>query len=148
MSVVKISTSSPFSAFAIFVFFVMLTGTSCANKKKLFLTSTVVPAAEGTVKIKTDKNKNHTIEINLVNLAGPERLSPPKTMYMVWMETDQGVTKNIGQIVTNDGTFSKTYKSSFKTVSSYTPAKIFITAENDPNVSIPSWEVILTTARF
>jgi len=147
MNVVKISTSTPLPAYAILVFFLLIAATSCANKK-LFLTSTVVPAAEGKVKIKTDKNKNNTIEINIVNLAGPERLTPPKTMYMVWMETDQGVTKNIGQIVTDDGTFSKTLKSNFKTVSSFTPVKIFITAENDPNVRIPSWEVILTTARF
>ena len=67
---------------------------------------------------------------------------------MVWMETDQGVTKNIGQIMTGNGTFSKTLKSDFKTVSSFTPTKIFITAEDDANVQSPAWEVILTTAKF
>jgi len=107
-----------------------------------------VPAARGTVKVKVDDNKNHTIEIALINLAEPERLSPAKEMYMVWMETDQGLTKNIGQIMTDNGTFSKTLKADFKAVSSYTPVKIFITAENDANAQSPGWEVILTTARF
>ncbi len=121
---------------------------SSCTQKISFLTSSVVPAARGTVKVKVDDNKNHTIEIALINLAEPERLSPAKEMYMVWMETDQGLTKNIGQIMTDNGTFSKTLKADFKAVSSYTPVKIFITAENDANAQSPGWEVILTTARF
>lgn len=129
------------------VMLVVFVASSCSNKMT-FLTSSVVPAARGTVKVKTDSNKNHTIDISLVNLAEPERLNPPKKMYMVWMETDQGITKNIGQIMTGNGTFSKTLKSDFKTVSSFTPTKIFITAEDDANVQSPAWEVILTTAKF
>ena len=121
---------------------------SSCTQKISFLTSSVVPAARGTVKVKMDDNKNHTIQIALVNLAEPERLSPPKKMYMVWMETDQGETKNIGRIMTDSGTFSKTLKADFKTVTSFTPVKIFITAEEDANVQSPGWEVILTTAKF
>ena len=121
---------------------------SSCTQKISFLTSSVVPAARGTVKVKMDENKNHTIQIALVNLAEPERLSPPKKMYMVWMETDQGETKNIGRIMTDSGTFSKTLKADFKTVTSFTPVKIFITAEEDANIQSPGWEVILTTAKF
>jgi hypothetical protein len=51
---------------------------SSCTQKISFLTSSVVPAARGTVKVKMDDNKNHTIQIALVNLAEPERLSPPK----------------------------------------------------------------------
>lgn len=121
---------------------------SSCTQKISFLTSSVVPAARGTVKVKMDDNKNHTIQIALVNLAEPERLSPPKKMYMVWMETDQGEIKNIGRIMTDSGTFSKTLKADFKTVTSFTPVKIFITAEEDANIQSPGWEVILTTAKF
>jgi len=121
---------------------------SSCTQKISFLTSSVVPAARGTVKVKMDDNKNHTIQISLLNLAEPERLSPPKKMYMVWMETDQGETKNIGRIMTDSGTFSKTLKADFKTVTSFTPVKIFITAEEDANIQSPGWEVILTTAKF
>lgn len=121
---------------------------SSCTQKISFLTSSIVPAARGTVKVKMDENKNHTIQIALVNLAEPERLSPPKKMYMVWMETDQGETKNIGRIMTDSGTFSKTLKADFKTVTSFTPVKIFITAEEDANIQSPGWEVILTTAKF
>ncbi len=147
MTVLKITTSSKlFNVFSLMLV-VILVASSCTNKIS-FLTSTVVPAARGTVKIKNDSNKNHTINIALLNLAEPERLNPAKKMYMVWMETDQGATKNIGQIMTDNGTFSKTLKADFKTVTSFTPVKIFITAENDANVQSPSWEIILTTAKF
>jgi hypothetical protein len=147
MTVLKITTSSKlFNVFSLMLV-VILVASSCTNKIS-FLTSTVVPAARGTVKIKNDSNKNHTINIALLNLAEPERLNPAKKMYMVWMETDQGATRNIGQIMTDNGTFSKTLKADFKTVTSFTPVKIFITAENDANVQSPSWEIILTTAKF
>ncbi len=121
--------------------------TSCTHKQS-FLTSSKVPAARGNVKVKIDKNKNHTIEVSLINLSEPSRLTPAKSMYIVWMETDQKVIKNIGQIITDNGTFSKTLKAEFKTVTSFTPIKIFITAENDANVLNPDYDVVITTARF
>jgi len=126
----------------------MLFSISSCAKKWEFLTSTVVPAARGTVKVKTDSNKNHVIKLDITNLAEPERLQTPKKLYMVWMLTDQDVTKNLGQIKTSSGTFSKTLKASFETVSTFMPVKIFITAEDDPNIQYPGWEIVLTTDRF
>ncbi|MBK6948007.1 MAG: hypothetical protein IPH16_08080 [Haliscomenobacter sp.] len=108
----------------------------------------MVPAAQGTVKVKTDSNKNHMIHVDLFNLAEPTKLQPPKQLYMVWMLTDQNETKNIGQIKTSSGTFSKSLKASFQTVTSFKPIKIFITAEDDPNIQVPGWEVILSTDQF
>jgi hypothetical protein len=147
MSVLKATATFRLPKIVSLVVFALIFASSCSNKIS-FLTSSVVPAARGTVKIKTDSNKNHTINISLTNLAEPERLNPSKKMYMVWMETDQGAIKNIGQIMTDSGTFSKTLKADFKTVSSFTPTKIFITAEDDANVQSPAWDVVLTTARF
>jgi hypothetical protein len=121
--------------------------TSC-TKKISFLTSSVVPAARGTIKVKTDSNNNQVISLEVFNLAEPERLTPPKKFYMVWMVTDQNVTKNLGQIKTSSGTFSKTLKASFETVTTFKPMKIFITAEDDSNVQSPGWEVVLMTNNF
>ncbi len=129
------------------ILLVMWVASSC-TPKLTFLTSTVVPAARGTVKVKMDDNKNHSIDIALTNLAEPQRLNPPRELYMVWMETDQGIIKNLGQIITDSGTFSKTLKSEFRAVTTFTPVKIFITAEDDVNVDSPTWELVLTTARF
>ena len=125
----------------------LLLAPSC-NRKIQFETSSIVPAARGTVKVKSDDNKNNAIKIDLINLAEPERLDPPRQMYMVWMTTDQGSTKNLGQIKTSTHTFSKTLKASFEAVTTFQPTKIFITAEDNANVETPGWPVVLTTSKF
>jgi hypothetical protein len=115
---------------------------SCSTKA-LFLTSSVVPAAKGYVKVNTDKNNNYVIEMQVSNLAGVERLQPAKQTYVVWMVTDQNITKNIGRV-----TSSKNLKAYFETVSSFKPVKIFITAEGDENVQSPGDQVVLSTDSF
>lgn len=128
----------------IMVFFYI---SSCARKVS-FLTSSVVPAAEGTVKVNKDKNKNYHIQISLSNLAEPNRLQPSKNTYVVWMETEDNVTKNIGQINTSTGFLSKKLKATFESVSPVKPTKIFLTAEDDANVQYPGMQVVLTTNNF
>ena len=54
------------------IFIAALTFNSCA-KKMTFGTSSVVPAAEGSVKVKSDKNKNTTIDLKVERLADPKR---------------------------------------------------------------------------
>ena len=133
--------------FGIFIAALLISLSSC-SKKIAFLPSSVVPAAEGQVKVKTDNNKNQAIEIEIVNLAEPQNLQPPKQMYIVWMETDRGENKNLGQIKSSTGRFSKNLKATFETVTSYQPVRIFITAENDSNAEYPSRERVLTTNQF
>ena len=120
---------------------------SCATSVN-FLNSAVVPAARGSVKIKTDNNKNYSIQITLSDLAEASRLQPPKLTYIVWMVTDRDLTKNIGQLNSSKGFMSKQLKGSFKTVSSDKPIKIFITAEDDAAVQYPGSQVVLSTDKF
>lgn len=119
----------------------------CSNKTT-FLNSSVVPAAEGSVKIKNDKNNNYVIDLNIIRLAEPERLSPPKKVYVVWMETKQNGIKNIGQLKTSSGVLSRTLKSSLEAVSSFEPTEIIITAEDSPAQQYPSSIVVLRTGRL
>jgi hypothetical protein len=120
---------------------------SCVVTKP-FLTSSKVPAARGTVKVKTDHNKNYVIKIELIKLAEVERLEPKRNTYVVWMVTEDNITKNIGQIESSTSFLSKTLKASFQTKSSFKPAKIFLTADYDANIQYPSSEVIITTEHF
>ena len=120
---------------------------SCATSVN-FLNSAFVPAARGSVKIKTDNNKNYSIQITLSDLAEASRLQPPKLTYIVWMITDRDLTKNIGQLNSSKGFMSKQLKGSFKTVSSDKPVKIFITAEDDAAVQYPGTQVVLSTDKF
>lgn len=121
---------------------------SACSKKVSFLTSSVVPAARGYVSVKTDKNKNNSIEVRVTELAEVQRLQPARQMYVVWMLTDQDVTKNIGQIKSSSGVMSKQLKASFETVSSFKPVKIFITAEDNADIQYPGNQIVLETERF
>jgi len=118
---------------------------SCAVKTH-FLTSKVVPAAQGTVEVKIDGNKNYVIKIELSNLSPSSRLTPPSNAYVVWLITDENTSKNLGQLNSSSNFMSKHLDASFVTVTGSRPAKIIITAENDVNVEYPSFsEIILTT---
>jgi hypothetical protein len=126
-----------------FLTIMMIFSLASCSTKALFQTSTVVPAAKGYVKVKTDKNNNYVIQMQISNLAGVERLQPVRQTYVVWMLTDQQITKNIGRLNS-----SNNLKASFETVSSFKPIKIFITAEDDENVQYPGEQVVLSTDTF
>lgn len=130
-----------FTALVVFSF------SSCATKAK-FATSSVVPAAQGDVKIKKDKNNNYIIKIEITNLAEVSRLEPARKTYVVWLVSDQNETRNVGMISSSSGTFSNKLKASFETVTSYKPTKIFITAEDDETITYPSTQVVLATEKF
>lgn len=119
--------------------------TACAEKVT-FLNSAVVPAAEGTVSIKQSDNNNYSIDLNVKNLADPSRLTPPRAVYVVWMETAQSGVQNLGQLQTSTKGLSKMLTSSLETVSPHKPVSIFITAEDDAIGSYPGITVVLKTA--
>ena len=129
------------------VIFVLSYLTSCARKIS-FQNSALVPAARGNVKIKKDNNNNYRIQISLDDLAEPKRLEPSKNTYVVWMETANDVTKNIGNINSSTGFLSNKLKASFETVSSTKPTKIFLTAEDDASIQNPGVQVVLSTSDF
>lgn len=120
---------------------------SC-SKKIAFQNSSVVPAARGTVKVTQDKNKNYVIKLDIKNLAEPGRLAPPKNTYIVWLESDHNVIKNIGQINSSTGFMSDKLSASFQTVSAMKPIKIFLTSEDDASTQYPSYPVVFTTNKF
>ncbi|MEO6819279.1 MAG: hypothetical protein ABI266_07565 [Ginsengibacter sp.] len=122
---------------------IVLTISSCSNKMS-FQTSSLVPAARGYAKVKKDNNNNYHISISVTNLAEPKRLSPPKDTYVVWVETEDGV-KNVGRMNSSTGFLSKKLKATLEASTLNKPKRIFITAENDGNISFPGSELILST---
>ena len=124
-----------------------LTKTSRAVKPP-FLTTSIAPAAEGKVKVKRDHNKNYAIKISVSNLVEVERLQPPRQAYVVWMLSDHEYVENIGRLNSSKGFLSKRLKATFKTVSSSRPIEIYITAEDDGNIGIPSDQIVLKTNPF
>lgn len=147
MKATRLNNISKNVILGIFAAIIVFSVNSCATSES-FLNSSVVPAAQGTVKIKTDNNKNYAIQISISNLAESTKLQPSKLTYIVWMVTDRELTKNIGQLNSSKGFMSKALKGSFKTVSSDKPVKIFITAEDDASVQYPGTPVVLSTDKF
>ena len=120
---------------------------SCSHKVS-FLTSSVVPAARGNIKVSRDNNKNYVVKIIIYNLAEVSRLEPPKKCYVVWMITDKQEIRNLGQIKSAEAMLSSKLSASYESVSSFKPVRIFITAENDPGASNPDPMTVLSTNNF
>jgi len=147
MGIIKLNTLTNkvfLGAFALMILF----SVDVSAKKIKFLTSTVVPAARGYVKITRDKNLNYDISINIFNLAEVYRLEPSKLTYVVWLVTEDDITMNMGKINSTTAFLSKKLKATFETVTSLKPVKIFITAEDDPSRQYPGKEVVLMTSTF
>jgi len=109
---------------------------SCASKL-VFPVSNVAPAAEITVKIKKDDNGNREINLESKYLSSPERLSPKREFYLVWMQTDDNGLINLGQLETDASD-----KGSFTAITAYEPKEIFITAEDDVAITYPTGQEI------
>lgn len=120
--------------------------TAC-NRKIAFNTSTIVPAAEGYVKVKKDNNGNHAINVDVKNLANPRRLPVPQSVYMVWVDSPEGL-KKLGQLKSGSGLFSNTLKASLRAITPVKPTRLFITAESDAGVQYPGSQTVLTTNTF
>jgi hypothetical protein len=123
---------------------VSLSFQSCANKFT-FEKSIIVPAAEGYVKVKKDKNTNYSINLHVRRLARPDRLTPPKVVYVFWLLSEGNVAQNIGKVRTSTGFLSKSLKSSFHSVAPFKPTGFMITAEEDANIQYPGTTVVLKT---
>ena len=145
MSFIKFKKES-FKVYAAFIiFFAIVLLQSCGTTQYNFSTSPVVPAAEGSIKVKKDRNNNYNIDLHVKRLADPKRLSPAKEMYIVWMETEQNGRQNIGQLKTSSGMFSNTLTSSLTTVSTFKPTGFLITAEDNANIQYPGGQTVLST---
>ena len=143
----KLTTLMKNGVFVLALSVFALSFSACSNKTA-FLNSSVVPGAAGSVKVTKDNNKNTVIKIQITNLAEPDKLQPPRKQYIVWMVTDNDLTRNIGRIKSSRTMFNKRLEGSFETISSFTPVRIFITAEDDADVQYPQEQVILTTTNF
>ncbi len=112
---------------------------SCTPKMK-FATSSVVPAATGSVAVKKDKNNNYVVSVSVMNLAPPERLNPPQQVYVVWTELEQNSVKKLGLLKPA----SNTLKASLTAPAVSKPVRVFITAERDADIQYPAGAEVLT----
>jgi hypothetical protein len=134
------------SIFTVIAITLILSITSCSQKIP-FAISSVVPSAEGSVKVKHDKNDNYAIDLWVVRLVDPSRLTPTKAGYIVWMQTEKNGTQNIGQLKSSTGFMSSTKKASLYTVTPFKPTGFFITGEDNLAAQYPG-DIVLNTSSF
>jgi hypothetical protein len=120
---------------------------SCSQSVR-FAVSSVVPSAEGSVKLTKDENQNKMIVLKVRNLVDPSRLTPAKKLYLVWMQTKNDGNKNLGRLVSSEAYFSTERNAKFTSVTTFDPVKIFITAEDKADATNPSGVTILETSEF
>lgn len=116
---------------------------SACSKKVVFPTSQVLPAANAVVKIDKNDNNNYELNLEVENMAKPERLTPPRRTYVVWMVSERNGTINMGNLKINNK-----LRGSLEAVTPFKPICFFITAEEEQDVVTPSTQVVLNSENF
>lgn len=136
---------------------IVLTFYSCAKKTVAAAkteapettTTAVIPENKGQVQIRRDAAGNYVVQISLRELeAGKKFDEASKKAYIVWMNTENGTAKNLGQINSNSGWLSDKSKASFEATSALKPTKVFITEEDMAGVTKPGKNIIWSTNSF
>lgn len=99
------------------------------------------PGAQGKLSIDKQKDGTQKLKIEAQHLALPSALTPPKTGYVVWIQTPSNAPENHG--VLNVG---NKMQGSLETTTAYPRYDVFVTAEDNLQVTQPSGpEVFRTT---
>lgn len=111
-----------------------------------FLTSALIPASKGHVKLSTDNKEHYVVQIFLKHL-NPIGTSSGQC-YVVWMVEKDGMTRNIGCLERSTNLFSGTIKTTFKSDSPIRPMKIYITLEDNPGIQMANTDIVFSTSTF
>ena len=124
----------------LFVFAAMLAIWPLGSGKEYRMTAEPqVPAASGSVKVTRDKdNGNTAFDIKVHHLALPASLTPPASVYLVWVQPRDAAAVKQGALRVD-----KDLKGEFKSVTVSKEFDLFITAEQTENVAAPSGTKVL-----
>ncbi|GFO59428.1 hypothetical protein GMST_17530 [Geomonas silvestris] len=112
----------------------------CATKTINLPPSQEMPAAEGEARLSRDDNGNTVVQLKVKHFAPPQRLTPPKAVYVVWLETSDHEMHNLGQLKVD-----KDLEGKLIAVTPYEVFQLVISAEDSPNLSEPGDQVVLRT---
>jgi hypothetical protein len=102
-------------------------------------TTETVPAASGKVKVKSEKDGNTRVKVEVAHLAQPASAFDATT-YVVWLKPPAGTAQNVGVLnVGKDLKGELTTKTAFKTF------QVIVTAEASANVTQPSGPPVMDT---
>jgi hypothetical protein len=121
---------------------VALGSAACASKV-VFPTSPTVPAADARAKVQLDDNGNAQVSLTVEHLATPERLFPPRAVYVVWIQPPGEDGINLGQLRLDDDLKGKVVG-----ITPFTRFRVEITAEDEATVRTPGSQVVLATEQI
>jgi hypothetical protein len=98
---------------------------------------TIDPGAQG----KKQQDGTQQVKVNVQYLAPPSALTPPKTGYVVWIQPPDHPPENYCVLK-----LDKKEKGSFQTTTAYPRYDVFVTAENNLQVTQPSGPVVARTS--
>lgn len=105
-----------------------------AHAQKLTMPSSkVAPAAQIQLNLDKDSNGNTTVELTAKNLAQPKSLQPPMSVYVVWVQAQGQTPQPKGMLSVNQDLDGE-----LKFITPLTTFVLFITAESDGQVEVPS----------
>ena len=116
----------------------LLGASGCAARAPL-PPSAELPAATGETKLTRDENGNSVIHLKVQHFAPPENLQPPKSVYVVWVETPEGQYRNLGQLKIGEKRSGE-----IKGVTPFRTFRLVVSAEESPMVTQPSQIVMRT----
>src|SRR5579884_1892808 len=123
-------------AFLTIVGLLFLTG--CAKHVHL-MPAISVPAATAKADLTHDSNGNTLISLDVKHLAKPENLTPPASVYVVWVQPRDAAPIKQGQLQVNDD-----LSAHFKTPTTYKTFRLFVTAEQSASVTSPSGQQVIS----
>ncbi len=114
-----------------------LTAVAWGREDRLINTG-VAPGAEGKVVTSTDRNGNTEMEIQVKHLATPEKLTPAKQAYLVWVQARGKSPELLGILRVNED-----LQGSLKATTPYKTFDILVSGEDNLKPEVPSGMVIL-----
>jgi predicted small lipoprotein YifL len=128
----------PFKLYAAALLAVLMSCAACGKKVVKLNPDASVPAATATAHLTTDSNANTIIDLKVQHLAKPENLTPPKAVYLVWIQPRGRSPIKQGQLQLNDN-----LEGEFKSPTTYKSFDIFVTAEDSASATEPTGTEVL-----
>ena len=119
--------------------FVSLMFLAACHKHVHLTPATSVPAATAKADITHDSNGNTVVNLDVKHLAKPENLTPPASVYVVWVQPRDAAPIKQGQLQVNDD-----LSAHFRAPTTYKTFRLFVTAEQSASVTSPSGEQVLS----
>jgi len=122
----------------LFVLICLAFATVAWGREDRLINTGTAPAAEGKVTTNADRNGNTNVEVNVKHMATPQKLTPAKQDYLVWVQPRGKEAELLGALRVNSN-----LEGSMKATTPIKDFDIFITAEDNIKPDAPSSMVIL-----